>query len=193
MSNPTSNLTNAYVDLFQQGMEYWVDAAQRSALYLDAMRRRDNIYIEHAVQGKPALLKFKHELLIDGRILKRPCNYSLLRILPGEEVATKLSERPIVVVDPRAGHGPGIGGFKTDSQLGVALRAGHPVYFVTFSPEPVEGQLLIDVAAAEAHFIEEVRRRHPRSSKPAIIGNCQAGWAVARTLGIADAVHASTA
>ena len=32
---------------------------------------------------------------------------------------------------------------------------------------------------AEAHFIEEVQRRHPDSGKPAIIGNCQAGWAVA--------------
>jgi pimeloyl-ACP methyl ester carboxylesterase len=179
MKNPTSNLTNAYANLFQQGIDYWTDAAQRSALYLDTMRKRGNIYIEHALQGKPALLKFEHELLIDGRQLKRPCNYSLLRILPDEECASEPDQRPIVIVDPRAGHGPGIGGFKPDSQVGVALRAGHPVYFVTFSPEPVEGQLLADVAAAEAHFIEEVQKRHPKSGKPAVIGNCQAGWAVA--------------
>jgi pimeloyl-ACP methyl ester carboxylesterase len=179
MKNPTSNLTLAYANLFQQGIEYWTDAAQRTAMYLDTMRKRGNIYIEHALQGKPALLKFKHELLIDGKELKRPCNYSLLRILPDEESAPKLDQRPIVIVDPRAGHGPGIGGFKPDSQVGVALRAGHPVYFVTFSPEPVEGQLLVDVGAAEAHFIEEVQRRHPGSGKPAVIGNCQAGWAVA--------------
>jgi pimeloyl-ACP methyl ester carboxylesterase len=179
MKNPASNLNNAYADLFQQGIEYWTDAAQRTALYLDTLRKRGNIYIEHALQGKPALLKFKHELLIDGRKLKRPCNYSLLRILPDDESATNPDQRPILIVDPRAGHGPGIGGFKPDSQVGVALRAGHPVYFVTFSPEPVEGQLLADVAAAEAHFIEEVQKRHPGSGKPAIIGNCQAGWAVA--------------
>jgi len=179
MTNPASNLTNAYANLVQQGIEYWTDAAQRSALYLDTMRKRGNIYIEHAVQGKPALLKFEHELLIDGTKLERPCNYSLLRILPDAQSAPTLDQRPVMIVDPRAGHGPGIGGFKPDSQVGMAMRAGHPVYFVTFSPEPVEGQLLVDVAAAEAHFIEEVQRRHPASGKPAVIGNCQAGWAVA--------------
>ena len=64
--------------------------------------------------------------------------------------------------------------------MGVALRAGHPVYFVTFFPEPEPGQRLRDVAAAEAMFIEEVARRHPEAQgKPCVVGNCQAGWAVA--------------
>jgi pimeloyl-ACP methyl ester carboxylesterase len=179
MSPPISNLANAYAKLFGQGFEYWTDAAQRSALYLDTMRKRGNIYIEHALQGKPALLKFEHELLIDGKNLERPCNYSLLRIVPDAQTVSSLKQRPVVIIDPRAGHGPGIGGFKPDSQVGMALRAGHPVYFVTFSPEPIEGQLLSDVARAEAHFIEEVQRRHPKTGKPAVIGNCQAGWAVA--------------
>jgi hypothetical protein len=31
-------------------------------------------------------------------------------------------KRPYIIIDPRAGHGPGIGGFKADSQVGVALR-----------------------------------------------------------------------
>jgi Protein of unknown function (DUF3141) len=31
-----------------------------------------------------------------------------------------------MAIDPRAGHGPGIGGFKADSEIGVALKAGHP-------------------------------------------------------------------
>ena len=35
-----------------------------------------------------------------------------------------------MIIDPRAGHGAGIGGFKPDSQVGVALHDGHPVYFV---------------------------------------------------------------
>jgi hypothetical protein len=30
-----------------------------------------------------------------------------------------------MVVDQRAGHGPGIGGFKADRGLGLAMRAGH--------------------------------------------------------------------
>jgi Protein of unknown function (DUF3141) len=45
-------------------------------------------------------------------------------------VAVDPTRRPYVIIDPRAGHGPGIGGFKDDSQVGVALAAGHPVYFV---------------------------------------------------------------
>jgi hypothetical protein len=36
-------------------------------------------------------------------------------------------KRPVVVVDPRAGQGPGIGGFKAESEIGDALDAGHPV------------------------------------------------------------------
>ena len=44
--------------------------------------------------------------------------------------------------DPRAGHGPGIGGFKADSEIGVAMAAGHPVYFVGFTPEPEPDQTI---------------------------------------------------
>jgi hypothetical protein len=171
---------NALQDLQQNTMSYVVDAWQRSMLYLDVLRERGNIFLEHLREGKPPLLKFDHELVMDGRDLPRPCNYSLLRIVPPAGVEVDETRRPIVVVDPRAGHGPGIGGFKTDSEVGVALRAAHPVYFVTFAPEPVDGQTLIDVARAEAAFIEEVTRRHPKCKvKPAVIGNCQAGWAVA--------------
>ncbi|MCA1438613.1 DUF3141 domain-containing protein, partial [Bradyrhizobium sp. BRP20] len=62
-------------------------------------------------------------------------------------------------------------------QLGVALREGHPVYLVSFRREPEQDQQLSDVAYAEATFVREVIRRHPRAPLPAIIGNCQAGWA----------------
>ena len=88
-------------------------------------------------------------------------------------------KRPIVVIDPRAGNGPGIGGSKRDSEIGDALAQGHPVYFILFHPEPVPGQTLGDVEKAEIRFIEEVAKLHPKSEKPAVIGNCQAGWAVA--------------
>ena len=88
-------------------------------------------------------------------------------------------KRPFVVVDPRAGHGPGIGGFKADSELGVAMRAGHPCYFVGFTPEPMPGQTIEDIMHAEAIFLEKVIELHPDAEgKPCIIGNCQAGWAV---------------
>jgi len=172
------NLANAWAALAQQAFEYAVDASQRSILYADAMRKRGNLYLEHGLQGKPPLLKFKHETIIDGLSLPNPCNYSLLHILPEAAFPVDSAKRPIVIVDPRAGHGPGIGGFKPDSQVGMAMRAGHPVYFVSFSPRPVPGQTLVDVARAEATFVEKVHALHPRK-RPAIIGNCQAGWAVA--------------
>ncbi|HKN30943.1 MAG TPA: DUF3141 domain-containing protein, partial [Roseiarcus sp.] len=74
-------------------------------------------------------------------------------------------------------HGAGIGGFKTDSQVGVALRDGHPVYFVVFRPHAEPGQTLADVMRTEAEFVAEIRRRHPDAPKPIIVGNCQGGWA----------------
>jgi hypothetical protein len=84
-----------------------------------------------------------------------------------------------VVVDPRAGHGPGIGGFKADSELGVAMRAGHPCYFVGFTPDPMPGQTIEDIMHAEAVFLEKVNELHrDAEGKPCVIGNCQAGWAV---------------
>ncbi len=61
--------------------------------------------------------------------------------------------------------------------MGVALRAGHPVYFVIFFRDPEPGQTLLDVCAAEQVFVRKVRELHPKSEKPALIGNCQGGWA----------------
>lgn len=121
---------------------------------------------------------FEYETVLDGRSLPRPVNYALVRIVPGEGMPpTDPALRPFIMIDPRAGHGAGIGGFKSDSQVGVALRRGHPVYFVIFSREPVEGQTILDVTAAEAVFLQTVIERHPRAPKPVVIGNCQGGWA----------------
>jgi hypothetical protein len=158
---------------------YARDALERSVLFLDTLRQRGNLYVDHLNAGEPALLDFPHALVLDGRSLARPCNYALLRVLPPADVPVDPQARPVVVVDPRAGHGPGIGGFKKDSEVGVAMRAGHPVYFVTFRPEPEEGQTLLDIMQAEACFLEEVARRHPDTERPVVIGNCQAGWAIA--------------
>jgi pimeloyl-ACP methyl ester carboxylesterase len=59
----------------------------------------------------------------------------------------------------------------------VALKAGHPVYFVIFFAEPMPGQTLADVSRAEAEFLRIIGRRHPQTRKPVVIGNCQGGWA----------------
>jgi hypothetical protein len=161
-------------------LDYALDATQRSILFWDTLRQRGNAFLQHNMAGNPALLKFEHEMLLDGRSLEHPCNYALLRILPRPgDAPTDAALRPFVVVDPRAGHGPGIGGFKEDSEVGNALKVGHPVYFVTFFPDPVPGQRLVDVARAEARFLELVRERHPDApGGPCVIGNCQAGWAI---------------
>jgi pimeloyl-ACP methyl ester carboxylesterase len=164
---------------------YLLDAQQRTALFWDTLLNRGNNYTQHLEQGTPPLLKFEHELVVDGHDLPEPCNYALLRLLPPASKPVNPKLRPVVVVDPRAGHGPGIGGFKTDSEAGMAMNAGHPVYFVTFRPEPEEGQTLMTVMQAEAVFLGEVIKRHPDSPKPVVIGNCQAGWAMMAL----DAVH----
>jgi hypothetical protein len=162
-------------------LDYTIDATQRSILFWDTLRQRGNAYLEHTQAGKPPLLKFEHEVLLDARdFAEHPCNYALLRILPRpSDAATDIALRPFVIVDPRAGHGPGIGGFKEDSEVGNALKVGHPVYFVTFFPDPVPGQKLIDIMRAEARFLELIRARHPGApGGPCVIGNCQAGWAI---------------
>jgi tellurite resistance protein len=165
--------------LASDAWEYWVDACQRQILFWDVLRKRGNQAIEHYRAGKPPVLVFDYETVIDGRQMERPVNYALVRIKPeaGETIDPK--KRPFVIVDPRAGHGPGIGGFKEDSEVGVALRAGHPVYFVTFFPDPEPGQTIEDICRAEVLFVRKVGELHPEADgKPVVVGNCQAGWAI---------------
>src|SRR6201984_775901 len=158
---------------------YWVDAWQRSILLLDVMRQRGNNYVEYNARRAPNVLSFDVELVLDGRSLPRPVNYGLVRIIPLQGTSVDPNKRPFIVFDPRAGHGPGIGGMKHDSEIGVALAAGHPCYFVGFLPDPVPGQTIEDVCHAEARFVEEVIARHPEAQgKPCLIGNCQAGWQI---------------
>jgi len=165
--------------LVASAVEYMMDAGQRSVLFLDVLRRRGDQYREHVAQTAPHVLQYTAELIIDGRKLDEPVNYALVRIIPPKDVEIDLNRRPFIVVDPRAGHGPGIGGFKADSEIGVAMKAGHPCYFIGFLPEPMPGQTIERIARAEAVFIEKVISRHPEADgKPCVIGNCQAGWAV---------------
>jgi pimeloyl-ACP methyl ester carboxylesterase len=159
--------------------EYWLDAWQRSVLVLDVLRERGNTYQEQSAKEIPHVLEFKVELVRDGRTLERPVNYALARIIPPAGTTIDPAKAPIIVVDPRAGHGPGIGGMKQDSEIGVAMAGGHACYFIGFLPKPMPGQTIEDVCRAEAIFIEEVAARHPEAEgKPVIIANCQAGWQI---------------
>jgi pimeloyl-ACP methyl ester carboxylesterase len=148
-------------------------------LFLDVLRQRGNIYLDHAHAGKPPVLAFEYEVVADAREMPHPANYALALITPPEGcAATDNNKRPFVVIDPRAGHGPGIGGFRMDSEIGIALRQGHPCYFVFFFPRPEPGQTIECVARAEIAFIERVKELHPDAEgKPFVIGNCQGGWA----------------
>jgi pimeloyl-ACP methyl ester carboxylesterase len=172
---PSISWSNPALDVWS----YWLDAWQRGVLFLDVLQQRSKQYEEHAAKATPHVLKFGVELVMDGRQLPRPVNYVLARVTPPKGVVVNEKKRPFVIVDPRAGHGPGIGGFKAQSEIGVAFQAGHPCYFVGFLPEPVAGQTIEDISIAEAAFLERVISLHPEADgKPAVIGNCQAGWAV---------------
>ena len=182
VAEQSSNTRPASLDparLCSDAIEYAIDAAQRIILFWDAMRQRGNQYEEEQKRATPNVLSLPYEIVMDGRTLPRPVNYGLVRIVPSADVEIDRTKRPFVIVDPRAGHGPGIGGFKADSEIGVAMRAGHPCYLVGFGPTPVPGQTIEDVAVAEAAFLERVIELHPEAEgKPAVVGNCQAGWAV---------------
>ncbi len=187
--------------LVKDGYAYLYDTVQRSILFGDIFRKRGNTYLDHLKQDQPPVLAFDYDIISDGRNRERPVNFQLVTIIDRrkQKPVKKKSEisekrgieaynhstghapgkRPIVVIDPRAGHGPGLGGSKLDSQIGVALNAGHPVYFVMFLTTPVPGQTIADVQQCQIYFLEEVAKRHPAALKPAVIGNCQAGWAAA--------------
>ncbi|MEO1281234.1 MAG: DUF3141 domain-containing protein [Pseudomonadota bacterium] len=167
-------------DLMTAWTEYVTDAAERSTLTLDALRQRGDVFLDHEAAGNPPVLIYDYEVVVDGKDLARPSNYMLLRIKPDSfDIEVKDWKRPYVIIDPRAGHGPGIGGFKPDSQVGVALSDGHPVYFVAFRPVPEPGQTLADVTHSEAAFLRYVRDHHRDAPNPIVVGNCQGGWATA--------------
>jgi hypothetical protein len=173
------------LSLGQQAFDYWIDAAQRILLSIDVLRQRSNASLAYEGAAAPSVLHFQHEMILDGRTLVHPVNYQLLHIFPPRGVVTDPKKRPFIVFDPRAGQGPGIGGMKEDSEIGKALKAGHPCYFVGFLPTPVSGQTVEHVCEAEAVFIARVIQLYPEAEKPCLIGNCQAGWQLA----IVGAVH----
>ena len=156
--------------------EYVVDAFQRSVLFLELLRQRGNEEIEITSSPMATVLRFDYEVIMSGRSLPRPMNYALSRILPPPGVVIDPRKRPVVVIDPRAGQGPGIGGFKAESEIGDALNAGYPVYFIGFGAMPEPGQQFLDVVEGQVKFFERVVELHPDAPRPFAIGNCQAGY-----------------
>jgi hypothetical protein len=171
-------MTRTAVSLFAEAIDYQIDLGQRALLFADILRERAENALAHEEAGLPALLAFPYEMVLDAREFKEPANYALVRIKSSAKARKPAAkQRALIIVDPRAGHGPGIGGFKEDSEVGMAIREGYLVYFVIFFPQPCAGQTLAHVHHALRRFVAEVARRHP-SSPPILYGNCQAGWAV---------------
>ena len=170
----------APVSIMETAFRYQVDRWQRSLMLLDTFRERANNMLAHETAGMPAPLHFEYETILDARQFERPANYALLRISRCEEDdamdCVDASKPPVVIIDPRAGHGPGIGGFKHDSEVGMSLHEGHATYFVVFFPLPCPNQTLADVLHVLRRFVEEVSSRHG-GMPPVLYGNCQAGWA----------------
>jgi hypothetical protein len=154
-------------DLWASGAQYAVDFAQRSLIFWDTLRQRGNNFIEHERQGLPPVLRFEHELVMDGRTLPRPVNYALLRIVPPEGMAIDDRRRPYVIIDPARRPRPRHRRLQGRLAGGRRAAAGHPVYFVMFFPEPEPGQTLLDVCNAERVFVKRVRELHPDAPKPA--------------------------
>ncbi len=61
-------------DFWNDVWRYGVDCAQRSILFWDTMSQRGNGFIEHERAGKPPLLHFDYETVLDARTFKRPAN-----------------------------------------------------------------------------------------------------------------------
>ncbi len=64
------------LELVKTWSEYLVDSAERAVLFWDVMRKRGNIFLENHAKGEPPVLIFGYEVLIDGRTLDRPCNWT---------------------------------------------------------------------------------------------------------------------
>ena len=80
----------------KEAYDYFLDSAQRSILFMDALRKRGNTYIQHLDEQQPPVLVFKYEILMDARTFeKNPANYALAKIIdrrapkPGQKGASE--------------------------------------------------------------------------------------------------------
>src|ERR1700730_12858568 len=104
---PQAQLSSDMFGPFGPTMDYMIDGAQRTVLFWDVMRQRGNQYRAHLAETAPHVLDYEVELILGGRTFERPVNYALVRVVPPRDVELNPTRRPFVVVDPRAGHGPG--------------------------------------------------------------------------------------
>jgi pimeloyl-ACP methyl ester carboxylesterase len=177
----SSSSSAALMDLatlpFRAASEYATDFWQRSLIFFDILRQSGNQQAEMTSRPISAVPIYDYEVVLMGTSLPRPVNYGLVRVVPPKGTIIDQNRRPVVVIDPRAGQGPGIGGFKPVSEVGDAFKARHPVYAIGFMADPLEGQTIEDVAHAFTVFLEKViQLQRQAAGRPLVFGNCQAGW-----------------
>ena len=126
--------------LWTDWTSYAVDTFQRSVLFADTLRQRGNAYHEHEAAGRPPLLHFDHETVLDARTFARPVNYALVRIVPPEGVTVDPTTRPYVIIDPRAGHGPGSAASRTTRRSASRCAPGIRCTSSSSSPTPSPGR-----------------------------------------------------
>ena len=61
-------------------LAYRRDVWERTILFWDTLRQRADNMIAHERAGKPPLLDFDYEVILNARRFARPVNYALLRI-----------------------------------------------------------------------------------------------------------------
>ena len=134
-----------------------IDAAQRSVLFWDVMRQRGNQYRDHLAETAPHVLDYEAELLIDGRRLDRPVNYALARVVPPAGIEIDPIRRPFVVIDPRAGHGPGLAVLKrivksaSPSRRAIRAISLQRAFLTSYGCNPFSAVLQIAASAATRH------------------------------------------
>ena len=155
----------------QDLVDYQRDFLERSILFWDTLRQRVNNMLS---MSAPGCRRFStsNTRRCSTRRFQHPANYALLRITEiGEDCwddCVNPEKPPVIIIDPRAGHGPGIGGFKRDLEVGMAMREGHSVYFVIFYPEPAPGQTSGRRAACPQAFCRGGCAAAPRQTAGAL-------------------------
>ena len=108
-----------------------------------------------------------------------PVNYALVRIVPPRRRRDRPDAAPFVIIDPRAGHGPGIGGFKEDSR-GRRRAAARAIRSTSSSSSPIRCRARRSPTSPTPRpsSCASSPSAIPTAPKPVLVGNCQGGWAV---------------
>ena len=166
---------------------YAVDTAQRSILFWDTIRQRGNNFVEHAQAGllARAALRLRDRArrpqASRGRSITRSCASCRPKASPSIRSGGRTSSSIRAQVTD-----PGSAASRTIRRSASRSREGHPVYFVIFFRDPEPGQtLLACLRGGEGRSCARCASSIHDSPKPAIVGNCQGGWA-AMMLAAAD-------